>query len=130
MQANLIQKMQVQGLLNIQPEYKRAEIDPTLWSNMTYNIKSNFADGLAIYCGNNDGTNNGFFVLLLFYGVRFNNTKRNILMNLNETIFGTAYLVGKSEYVDGKHRVKNITLMDYMKELNFIDHPSLLLCFG
>ena len=55
-QANLIQKMQVQGLLNIQPEYKRAEIDPTLWNNMTYNVKSNFADGLAIYCGNNDST--------------------------------------------------------------------------
>ena len=45
-------------------------------------------------------------------------------MNLNETIFGTAYLLGKNEYVDGKHRVKNITLMDYMKELNFIDHPG------
>ena len=45
-------------------------------------------------------------------------------MNLNETIFGTGYLVGKSEYVDGKHRVKNITLMDYMRELNFIDHPG------
>ena len=49
--------MKNQGFLNIQPEYKRAEIDPTLWSNMTYNVKSNFADGLAIYCGNNDGTN-------------------------------------------------------------------------
>jgi len=44
--------------------------------------------------------------------------------DMNETIFGTGYLVGKSEYVDGKHRVKNITLMDYMKELNFIDHPG------
>ena len=45
-------------------------------------------------------------------------------MNLNETIFGSSYLVAKSEYVDGKHRVKNITLMDYMKELGFIDHPG------
>ena len=45
-------------------------------------------------------------------------------MNLNETIFGSSYLVAKSEYVDGKHRLKNITLMDYMKELNFIDHPG------
>ena len=45
-------------------------------------------------------------------------------MNLNETIFGTGYLLAKDEYVDGKHRLKNITLMDYMKELNFIDHPG------
>ena len=45
-------------------------------------------------------------------------------MNLNETIFGSSYLVAKSVYVDGKHRLKNITLMDYMKELNFIDHPG------
>ena len=45
-------------------------------------------------------------------------------MNLNETVFGTGYLLAKDEYVDGKHRLKNITLMDYMKELNFIDHPG------
>ena len=45
-------------------------------------------------------------------------------MNLNETIFGTGYLLAKDEYVDGKHRLKNITLMDYMKELNFIDHSG------
>ena len=68
--------------------------------------------GVIFRYGNNDGTNNGFFVLLLFYGVRFNNKKRNILMNLtlNETVFGTAYLLAKDEYVDGKHRLKNITL--------------------
>ena len=45
-------------------------------------------------------------------------------MNLNETIFGTGYLLAKDEYVDGKHRLKNITLMDYMKELNFINHSG------
>ena len=45
-------------------------------------------------------------------------------MNLNETIFGSSYLLAKDEYVDGKHRLKNVTLMDYMKELNFIDHPG------
>ena len=50
--------------------------------------------------------------------------KREKTMNLNETIFGSSYLVAKSEYVDGKHRVKNITLMDYMKELGFIDHSG------
>jgi hypothetical protein len=44
--------------------------------------------------------------------------------HMNETIFGSAYLIGKSVYINGKHRVKNITLMDYMKELNFIDHPG------
>ena len=45
-------------------------------------------------------------------------------MHLNETIFGKNYLVAKTEYVDGKSRLKNITLMDYMRELNFIDHPG------
>ena len=45
-------------------------------------------------------------------------------MNLNETVFGKSYLLAKGENVDGKHRLKNITLMDYMKELNFIDHPG------
>ena len=45
-------------------------------------------------------------------------------MNLNETIFGKSYLVAKTEYVDGKSRLKNITLMDYMRELDFIDHPG------
>ena len=42
------------------------------------------------------------------------------MFNMNETIFGTAYMVGKDEYVDGKHRVKNINLIDYMDELGFI----------
>ena len=46
------------------------------------------------------------------------------MLNMNETIFGTAYLLAKDEYVDGKHRLKNITLIDYMRELNFIDHPG------
>jgi len=46
------------------------------------------------------------------------------MTNMNETIFGSSYLVGKSVYVDGKHRLKNITLMDYMKELGFIDHSG------
>ena len=45
-------------------------------------------------------------------------------LTLNETVFGTAYLLAKDEYVDGKHRIKNITLIDYMRELNFIDHPG------
>ena len=44
--------------------------------------------------------------------------------NLNETVYGSAYLLGKDVYVDGKHRVKNITLMDYMRELGFITHSG------
>ena len=46
------------------------------------------------------------------------------MSNMNETIFGTAYLLAKDEYVDGKHRLKNITLMDYMKKLDFINHSG------
>ena len=46
------------------------------------------------------------------------------MSDMNETVFGTAYLLAKDEYVNGKHRLKNISLMDYMKELNFIDHPG------
>ena len=42
------------------------------------------------------------------------------MFNMNETIFGTAYMVGVDEYVEGKHRVKNINLIDYMDELGFI----------
>ena len=42
------------------------------------------------------------------------------MSNMNETIFGTAYMVGVDEYVEGKHRVKNINLIDYMDELGFI----------
>ena len=40
--------------------------------------------------------------------------------NLQETIFGIAYMVGKDEYVEGKHRVKNINLIDLMDDLGFI----------
>ena len=39
---------------------------------------------------------------------------------MNETIFGTAYMVGVDEYVEGKHRVKNINLIDLMDDLGFI----------
>ena len=42
------------------------------------------------------------------------------MSNMNETIFGTAYMVGKDEYVEGKHRVKNIILIDLMDDLGFI----------
>tara|TARA_B100000745_G_scaffold235377_1_gene158707 strand:+ start:171 stop:527 length:357 start_codon:yes stop_codon:yes gene_type:complete len=42
------------------------------------------------------------------------------MSDMNETIFGTAYMVGKDEYVEGKHRIKNINLIDYMDDLGFI----------
>jgi hypothetical protein len=42
------------------------------------------------------------------------------MSDMNETIFGTAYMVGKDEYVEGKHRVKNINLIDLMDDLGFI----------
>ena len=42
------------------------------------------------------------------------------MSNINETIFGTAYMVGKDEYVEGIHRVKNINLIDVMDDLGFI----------
>ena len=42
------------------------------------------------------------------------------MFNMNETIFGTAYMVGVDEYVEGKHRVKNINLIDLMDDLGFI----------
>ncbi len=41
-------------------------------------------------------------------------------MGYNETRFGRAYLLGRDEYVDGKHRVKNIPLIDLMDDLGFI----------
>ena len=42
------------------------------------------------------------------------------MSNMNETIFGKQYLLGRDEYVDGKHRVKNIPLIDMMDDLGFI----------
>ena len=39
---------------------------------------------------------------------------------MNETRFGKSYLLGRDEYVDGKHRIKNIPLIDYMDDLGFI----------
>ena len=39
---------------------------------------------------------------------------------MNETIFGKSYLLGRDEYVDGKHRIKNIPLIDLMDDLGFI----------
>jgi len=40
--------------------------------------------------------------------------------SMNETRFGKSYLLGKDEYIDGKHRIKNIPLIDMMDDLGFI----------
>jgi hypothetical protein len=44
--------------------------------------------------------------------------------NSNETIYGGGYLLGKDTYVDGKHRILNVTFFDYMKELGIVDHTG------
>ena len=41
-------------------------------------------------------------------------------MGYNETRFGRGYLLGRDEYIDGKHRIKNIPLIDLMDDLGFI----------
>ena len=44
--------------------------------------------------------------------------------NLNETIYGNSFLLGKDVYIDGKHRIENIAFDKYLKELDFITHPG------
>ena len=41
-------------------------------------------------------------------------------MNYQETLYGTQYLLGKDVYVDGKHKILNVPLIDLMDELGFI----------
>jgi hypothetical protein len=47
------------------------------------------------------------------------------IMNLNETIYDGSFLLGKDFYVDGKHRVKDISFRDYLHEINLIYGPEL-----
>ena len=44
--------------------------------------------------------------------------------DLNETIYGNSYLLGRDVYINGKHRIENIPFDRYLRELNFIDHPG------
>jgi|TARA_B110000977_G_scaffold91972_1_gene121940 hypothetical protein len=45
-------------------------------------------------------------------------------MNLNETIYGSNYILGKDVTINGKNKIEDITILEYMKELGFITHPS------
>jgi len=47
------------------------------------------------------------------------------IINLNETIYNGSFLLGKDFYVDGKHRVKDISFRDYLHEINLIYGPEL-----
>jgi hypothetical protein len=40
--------------------------------------------------------------------------------NLQETIYGKEYLLGKDVYVNGKHKILNVPLIDMMNEFGFI----------
>jgi len=46
-------------------------------------------------------------------------------MGYNETIYTHNYLLGKDVYVDGKHRVKDITFRDYLVETNLVYGPEI-----
>tara|TARA_B100000902_G_C26783837_1_gene656388 strand:+ start:69 stop:422 length:354 start_codon:yes stop_codon:yes gene_type:complete len=55
-QIDLIHQMEREGMLNVEPQYNRAEISSSLWTNMTYSIKNDFSAGLALYCAEKKGT--------------------------------------------------------------------------
>ena len=46
-------------------------------------------------------------------------------MGYNETIYTHNYLLGKDVYIDGKHRIENITFRDYLVETNLIYGPEI-----
>jgi len=47
-------------------------------------------------------------------------------MNLNETIYGSNYILGKDVTINGKNKIEDITILEYMKELGFITHPGIV----
>jgi len=51
-QRELIQNMESQGMLTVDGEINRAEIDPTLWAGMKHSLKEDFSVALGIHCGN------------------------------------------------------------------------------
>ena len=56
-QLDNILMLKNEGMLNLEPQRNRAEIDPSLWANMKYSLKEDFAAGLAVYCANQKGNN-------------------------------------------------------------------------
>ena len=46
-------------------------------------------------------------------------------MGYNETIYTHNYLLGKDVYIDGKHRIENITFRDYLVETNLVHGPEI-----
>jgi len=50
-QYNTIMELINEGYLQINPELNRAEIDLSLWNNLTYTVKENTSSALATYCG-------------------------------------------------------------------------------
>ena len=46
-------------------------------------------------------------------------------MGYNETIYTHNYLLGTDVYIDGKHRIENITFRDYLVETNLIHGPEI-----
>ena len=41
-------------------------------------------------------------------------------MNYQETLYGKQFLLGRDVYVDGKHKILNVPLIDVMDDLGFI----------
>ena len=46
-------------------------------------------------------------------------------MGYNETIYTHNYLLGRDIYIDGKHRIENITFRDYLVETNLLYGPEI-----
>ena len=45
-------------------------------------------------------------------------------MNLNETIYGNSYLLGRNVHINGEHRIENIAFDNYLRDLGLIDHTG------
>ena len=47
-------------------------------------------------------------------------------MGYNETIYNGSFLLGEDVYIDGKHRIKNITFYDYLNKVGLISEWELV----
>jgi hypothetical protein len=56
-QVDLINQLQREGFLKIEPQYNKAYIARSLWNKMDAKTKEDFSAGLAVYCGSQKGTN-------------------------------------------------------------------------